>query len=317
MKKTFLITSIILAFCCFSCNDELLDSNIVVQDPTNNSGGNNGGGNGNGGGNNGGNSTTTLSAYSLDSTSNVPIFGEITINSDFIISNNVVLSANVETVAFGTSVNGVSTITRDNNGKIVQVETTSGTTVSNRTTITYSGDNISQIMYEDLEDATENYTYTFAYSGTTVTRTNAPADESAVFTFNSNSQLISKESFSGTNSTQLETLTYSGGNCISSTVSGSNPGNNTFSYDAFTNPLQTVFNDQYLLSIFESENNEQVATLIATLHGTNNWTGIQTNQGNVDFTITYDANNKITARDSSFDLGDGVVISQSEVFTYQ
>ncbi|MGH1383720.1 hypothetical protein [Kordia sp.] len=319
MKKILLIPSVILAFFCFSCDTEPLDSNIVIETASNN-GGNTGGGNtggGNGGGNNGGgNNGTALSTYSYDTNSNVPIFGAIITNTDFVVNNSIVVSANIQATALGVTSNSVSTLTRDGNGKIVQVEGMNSGSVTSRTTITYTGDNITQIAYEDLGDSTENYTYTFAYSGTTVTRTNAAANQSAVFTFNSNSQLISKESFDGTTSTQLEVLTYVNGNCTNSTVTGANTGNNTFVYDSFTNPLKTVFNDQFLLTMFDSENDDEVGSAIAIFHATNNWIRIETNDGNVDLTVTYNANNDITSRNGNFDLGDGVSITQSEVFQY-
>ncbi|MFK7750476.1 MAG: hypothetical protein AB8B65_18945 [Kordia sp.] len=319
MKKTLLITSAIFAFFCFSCDDELLDPNVVIEESSSNggnTGGGNNGGNNNGGNNNGGNNGSALSAYSLDTNSNVPIFGEIITNTDFVVNNGLVVSANIQATALGFTTNAISTLTRDGNGKVVQVEGMESGSVTSRTTITYTGDNITQIAYEDLGDSTENYTYTFAYSGTTVTRTNAAANQSAVFTFNSNSQLISKESFDGTTSTQLEVLTYVNGNCTNSTVTGANTGNNTFVYDSFTNPLNSVFNDQFLFSMFDSENDSEVGSVLATFHGTNNWIRIETNDGNVDLTVTYNANDDITSRDGNFDLGDGVVITQSEAFQY-
>ncbi|MCH2196170.1 hypothetical protein [Kordia sp.] len=320
MKKTFLITSAFLAFFCLSCNDEILDPSIVIEQPANN-GGNNGGGN-NGGGNNGGNNGggnngTALSTYSLDTTSNVPIFGEIIVNTDFIVNSGIVVSANIQATVLGATNNSVSTITRDGNGRVIQTESMDGGNVTNRTTVTYTGDNITQIVYDDLGDNTENYTYTFAYSGTIVTRTDAANNQSAVFTFDSNSQLISKESFTGTTSTQIEVLTYSNGNCTSSTVSGANTGNNVFVYDSFTNPLKSVFNDQFLLTMFDSENDSEVGSVLATFYASNNWRRIETNDGNVDFNVTYNANNDITSRDGNFNLGDGVVITQSEAFQYQ
>ncbi|KAB8154317.1 hypothetical protein EZY14_007725 [Kordia sp. TARA_039_SRF] len=322
MKKILSITTIVLAFCCFSCDNELLDPSIVIEEPASNSGnngGNNGGGNGNGngGGNNGGNNGTVLSTYSLDTTSNVPFFGEIIVNSDFIINNGIVVSANIETTALGFTDAGTSTITRDSNGRIIQVEAMSGGNVTNRTTVTYTGNNITQIAFEDFDDSSENYTYTFAYDGNTVTRTNAAAGESAVFTFDSSSRLISFESFSGTTSTQLEVLTYASGNCISSDISGGTNVTNTFLFDSFTNPLKTVFNDQILFTIFDQDNDAEIGSYLATFYSTNNWTSLQSTDGTVDFNVTYNANNDITSRDSMVDLGDGVDVSQSEAFQYQ
>jgi hypothetical protein len=300
----------------------LLDPSITIETPTNTGGGTTGGGN-TGGGTTGGGTTgggntgTTLSVYTLDTTSNVPFFGEIIVNSDFIINNGVVVSANVETTTLGFTDTAVSTLTRDGNGRIIQSEAMNGGSVTNRTTVTYTGDNITQIAFEDFDDSSENYTYTFTYTGNTVLRTSAGSAETALYTFNSNSQLISVESFSGTTSTQLEVLTYANGNCVNSTITGDTNVSNTFVYDSFTNPLKPVFNDQFLLAVFDNENNSEIGTYMATYFSTNNWITLDSSDGMVDLNPIYNANNDITSRNGNIDLGDGVVITQSEIFQYQ
>jgi hypothetical protein len=189
--------------------------------------------------------------------------------------------------------------------------------VTNRTTFTYTGDNITQIAFEDFEDPSENYTYTFTYTGNTVLRTNVAAAETMLYTFNSNSQLISMESFSGTTSTQLEVLTYdTNGNCVNSTLSGDTNVSNSFLYDNFTNPLKPVFNDQFLLAIFDNDNNSEIGTYLATFFSTNNWITLDSSDGVVDLNPMYNANNDITSRNGNIDLGDGVVIQQTEAFQY-
>lgn len=309
MKKTLLITSVLLAFFCFSCDDEPLDSNIVLENPTIGGGGT-GGGTGGGG-------TTTLTAYSYDVNSTLPIFGTIITNTDFTIGGNFITGGSTEITVLGITSNGVSAITRNTAGNVTEITNSTGGTVQNRTTLTYTGTNITQLVFEDLEDNSENYTYTFVYSGNTITRTNAAANESAIFTFeSSNSTLIQFESLSGTTVTQTEILTYTGGNCISSAVTGTNSATNVFEHDGFTNPLKQLFDNDYLMTIFDTDNESEIGTTLTLFHSTNNWVRIETSQGTSDFTITYNSDNNITSRNGNFDLGDGVTIAQSEAFQY-
>lgn len=321
MKKTLLITSVILAFFCFSCENEVLDSDIVVAPPTNN-GGNNGGGNGggnNGGGNNGGGNGTTLTTYTYDTTSTVPIFGDIIVNTDFNISQGVVTSQNIESTLFGMTVNSLSTYTRDTNGKVVLIEDNAGGAPQNRTTVTYTGDNITQIEYEFFDDPTENYTYTFAYAGNVVTKTIQGTTQTAEFTFDANSRLTKLESFDGGTSTKVETLSYgTGGNCTEATVEANGTTRtNTFTYDAFSNPLNPIFNDLYLLSVFNGDHEDEIGATIANFHGANNWIGGTGPEGSFDFNPQYDTDNKIVSKGGTYDLGDGVIVTQSEVYQYQ
>jgi len=150
MKKTFLITSILLAFLCFSCDDEPLDADIAIEvptttptdptnpvDPTNptdptdptNPG-------------------TTLSTYTYDVTTNAPIFGEIITDTDFNIQNGIVISQDTDATIFGATVNSFSIYTRNGNGAIILIQDASGGTGQNTTTITYDGANISEIEYD-------------------------------------------------------------------------------------------------------------------------------------------------------------------------
>ena len=111
-------------------------------------------------------------------------------------------------------------------------------------------------------------------------------------------------------------MTYTNGDCSVSTITGEGAATNTYVYDSFTNPSKTVFSDQYLLTLFDSDNNDEVGSVIAIFHSTNNWIRLEADQGNVDFNVTYDAENKITSRNGNFDLGDGISVSQSETFQY-
>ena len=324
MKKTLLITSVLLAFFCFSCDDEPLDSNIAIDTPT--SGGSTGGGNGGGtggggtgGGNGGGGSTATLSAYTYDVTANAPIFGEIITNTDFNIQQGIVVSQNIEVTVFGFTENSLSTYTRDTTGKITLIQDNAGGSGQNTTTITYDGNNISQIDYDFSADDTDDYTYNFTYSGNTISKTTVGSTDTATFTFDpSSSRLVSIEYFDNGTSIQTETLSYSSeGNCTQSvvTVSGT-PRTSTFNYDTFTNPLQTVFQDVYMLSILNGDHEDEISGTIANFHGANNWIGGTSTDGTFDFSAMYDTDNKILSKSGSYDLGDGVTIDQSEAFQY-
>jgi len=75
MKKTLILTSLLLAFFCISCDDELLDPNVVLEQPTSDGGNTDGDTNGDpsdDGNNDDQNNGSALSVYSLDTTSNVP-----------------------------------------------------------------------------------------------------------------------------------------------------------------------------------------------------------------------------------------------------
>ncbi|EDP97470.1 hypothetical protein U8527_03915 [Kordia algicida OT-1] len=325
MKKTLLITSVLLAFFCFSCDDEPLDSNIAIENPTsgggNNGGGNNGGGNGggnNGGGNNGGgNSGTTLSTYTYDVSTNAPIFGEIITDTDFNIQQGLVVSQNIDLTIFGTMTSSLSTYTRDGNGRIISIQDNANNG-QNTTTITYTGDNITQIEYDFSADDTDDYVYTFTYSGNTVTKTVEGTNSTAVFTFDSNSRLTRLESFENGTSTQVETLTYAAdGNCTQTSVEANgSTTTNTYTYDSFTNPLKAVFADTYLISVFNGDPEDEVGAIIANFHSSNNWIGGNTSEGSYNFNPMYDTNNNILSKGGNYDLGDGVTVTQSEVYQY-
>lgn len=317
MKKTLLIISVLLTFMCFSCDDEPIDSNIALEnptitpppdptDPTDPTDPMNP-------------TTSALSAYTYDVNTNAPIFGEIITNTDFIIQNGIVTNATIELTIFGITENSLSTYTRNSNGDIILIQDNSSGSGQNTTTITYDGSNISQIEYDFSQDDVDDYIYNFTYSGNTINKTTQGATETATFTFDaSNSRLISIEYFDNGVSTQTETLSYStSGNCTQSTVTaGGTTRTVTYNYDTFTNPLQTVFQDVYILSILNGDHEDEISGVIANFHGANNWIGGESPEGMFDFNPIYDAANKITSKSGNYNLGDGVVITQSEVYQY-
>lgn len=317
MKKTLLITSVLLAFFCFSCDDEPLDADIAIDnptpgtptdptdptdpiDPTDPT-------------------TSALTTYTYDLTSTVPFFGEIITDTDFNIQNGVVVSQNTELTIFGITENSLSTYTRNANGNITLVQDNAGGAGQNTTTITYDGTNISQIQYDFSEDNEDDYIYNFTYSGNTISKTIEGSTDTTIYTFDTtNSRILSLEHFDNGTSTQTETLSYSSsGNCTQSIVtSGGTSRTATFNYDTFTNPLQTVFQDGYMLSVLNGEYEEEISGTIANFHGANNWIGGESTAGAFDFTVMYDTNNKILSKSGNYSSGDGITIVQSEVFQY-
>jgi hypothetical protein len=304
MKKLVLILVSLSLF--IACDNEPLDSDIS-------------GTNTNGNGQNTNTDVLALSAYSFDVNATLPLFGSTIVNSDFSFnSNNFVNTTGIETSFFGITINETVTISRNSSEQVTGFNSVDNTgTVTNTTLVTYSGNQISQIVYDYYADDEDDYTYNFAYSGNTITRTELGSNISSVFTFDENSRVIKKESFDATLSILVEILTYdSNNNCASSTLTGEENTMSTYGYDANENPLKAAFSDQYLLSFLNDDYSDEMGSSIAQFHSTNNWNTITTPEGTVNFTLQYDATNRITNRNGTYDLGDGVVIQQSETFQF-
>lgn len=264
-------------------------------------------------------SDLTLSTYIYDVTTTLPIFGETILNTDFTMNtDNKVATQDTEVVVFGATILANATITRDASGNITTIKNFADGAQSNQTDITYSGSNISAIVFDDFEDDTEDYSYTYTTSGTEISRTQVGSTETVTYTFNSNNKLIKKEYFDGGSSQQIETLTYDVvGNCTQSEITGGfDNGITTYGFDNKTNPLKIAFSDQYLFGVLDDDADAQAASNIVLFNSANNWNSITTSDGTSAFTIEYNAANRITNRDGSFDLGDGVTVTQSEVFNY-
>ena len=310
MKKLFLI--LLTLTLVTACDNEPLDNDIY------NSGNTNGNGNGNGNGNNTSEEALALNSYSFDTNSEVPIFGTIVVNADFFFnSNNKVSTSNIGSTFFGITVNENVTMNRNSNNQIIGFISQSNGTTTNETTVTYSGSQISQIVYNFIEDDIDDYTYNFAYTDNTITRTEVGSSISTVFTLDTSNRIIKKESFDGDISILLENVTYDGnGNCATSVITGEENTSATYNYDSNENPLKDGFSDQYLLSFLNDDYSDDIGSTLAQFHSTNNWISITTPEGSVNLTVNYDSTNRITSRTGSYDLGDGVLINQAESLQY-
>lgn len=304
MKKIFLL--VLSLTIVTSCDLEPLDRDLLDNLDNNNGGGNTS------------EEPLALNAYSLDVNSTVPLFGNIIVNSDFSFNaNNKVSSSIIVSTFFGQSATENITVTRDNSNRITGYRSMSSGTLTNETIVTYSGSNISKIVYNYVGDDEDDYTYDFTYSGNMITRMQVGSSISTVFTLNTNNQLIKKESFDGTTSIKTEVLDYDGlGNCISSIITGEDATNSTFRYDANDSPLKDAFSDQFRLAFLNDDYSDEVGSSMAQFASPNNWIGITTPEGTVNFTVQYDTDNRITSRNGNYDLGDGVVIQQAETFSF-
>lgn len=306
MKKTFII---LLAFITFTaCDTEPLDRDVL--DAANDQNDNDNGGNNP--------DILALSAYSYDVNTAVPFLGAIIINSDFSFNNNnKASSALVVSTFLGQSSTENLIYGRDTTNRINSVISNASGAVTNETTIVYDGGNISQIIYDFVEDDEDDYTYNFEYSGNTITRTEVGSTISTVFTLNGANQLIKKESFDGLTSIKTEVIDYDGlGNCISSIITGEDATSLSFEFDQNDNPLYDAFRDQYLLSFLNDDYSDAVGGTFAQFSSPNNWISITAPEATVDFVIDYDDDSRITSRNANYDLGDGVSIQQAETFSF-
>ncbi|MBQ0768605.1 MAG: hypothetical protein KBT58_04895 [Bizionia sp.] len=305
MKKILFLLSFAVAFT--SCNNEPLDPDFVlgIEDPTIPIDPGTG------------SDDLTLSTYSFNVAAQVPLFGAINTDSDFSFTNGKASAITTETTFFGVTATTQTTIITNASGNVTELQSYEGSTLTNETIISYDGQNISQIVYNFIEDDTDDYTYTFAYNGNIVTRTDADSGLTTEFEFDGNTNLIRKETFDNASSIQKETLTYSSnGNCSTSVMTGETDTNSTYAYDALTNPLKQGFSNQYMLSYLNDDYDSQAGSIAAQFHGANNWTSTTTPEGTFDFTVNYIATDRISTKNSFYDLGDGATVTQSEVFNY-
>ncbi|MEZ4802012.1 MAG: hypothetical protein R2797_04505 [Gelidibacter sp.] len=259
-----------------------------------------------------------LNAYSFDVNSTVPIFGTVIVNTDFSFnSNNKESNSVIASTFFGQTVTENAVINRDNLSRVTGYVSSSSGITTNEATVSYNGNDVSQIVYDYVGDDEDDYTYNFTYSGNMITRTEVGSTISTVFTLNSLNQLLRKESFDGTTSIKTEVLDYDGlGNCISSIITGEDATSSSFTFDTKDNPLKDAFSDQYLLSFLNDDYSDEVGSSMAQFSSPNNWIGITTPEGTVNFTVQYDAEDRITSRNGTYDLGDGVLIQQAETFQF-
>ncbi len=301
MKRLILILLSITLFT--SCDNEPLDNTVLNT--------------GNGGGNTS-DDPLALNAYSLDLDSELPFVGNLVLNTDFSFnSNNQVSNSIVASTFFGQTTTENVTFTRDNSNRITGYRSMSSGVLTNETTVTYSGNNISSIVYNYVGDDEDDYTYNFTYSGNNITRIEVGSTISTVFTLNGNNQLIRKESFDGTTSIKTEVLDYDGlGNCIASIITGEDATSSTFLFDTNDNPLKPAFRDQFQLSFLNDDYSDEVGSSMAQFASPNNWKGVTTPEGTVNFTLAYDTEDRIISRNGNYDFGDGVLIQQDEMFSF-
>lgn len=306
---------ILLLLCAFTlvtaCENEPLDSDLA-------------GGPSNGGGNNGGSNSAdlTLSMYELDTDTSINFFGlpiRTITNSDLNISDNKIVSSTT-VFEFEGAPNETEnqTFTRNAQGQITSnVSVNSNGTTTNEYIITYTNGQISQITYDYFEDDFEDYVYNFTYDGNLITRTVEGSSISTVFTIDGFDRVIKKESFDGTTSIQLETITYNGlGNINSSVGTGELDSNYTYTFDDNTNPLQVVYNDNYLLNFLSDDYSDEIGPLIAQFHSTNNWNGATFNGDTFTFDLAYNTAGRITSRDIAYDFGADLMVEINERFNY-
>ena len=130
-------------------------------------------------------------------------------------------------------------------------------------------------------------------------------------------RIIKKESFDDTFSIQVETLTYNGaGNINSSITTGETESNVTYNFDDNTNPLQVVYNDNYLLNFLADDYSDEVGALIAQFHSTNNWNGASFDGEAFTFDLEYNSMGRITSRDIIYDFGLEFMVEINERFSY-
>lgn len=329
MKKTFLYTAIILTLVCFSCDNEPYDGEIFIENPTT------------------GNPTiptdptdptdpvdpidpTTpgmslqLADYDYIKSFSDNTGDETTFSTDFVInSQNQFTAQNTSITFFGITVNGVGNVVRDQNSRVIEVRSSVDGTIINRTTVSYILDKISQIDFEDLQDAADSFTFTYVHNNNVITRTKEGTNFSTRFTFDATtSKLVGRETMENGTVIKTETLSYdNSGNLTSAIFTGQDANTFTYTYDNNTNPLRNSLNDLYLYSILNDEYDDQYEHWQAVIFSTNNLTSATTSQGSSNLNVLYDANNRITSRNGTIytsvpTVSNDVTITIDETFQY-
>ncbi|WP_298510689.1 hypothetical protein [uncultured Kordia sp.] len=324
MKKIVLLTTTVLAFCCFSCDNEPYDGEIIIEqpstgmptdpepdpdpvDPNPPTGG-----------------SLQLADYDYIKTFSSGTGDETTFVTDFVINaNNQFLSQNTMFTFLGITVNGVGNIIRDENSRVTQVRTTVDGVLINRTTVTYNLDKVTDITYEDLQDASENFVFSFTHLNNEVTRTREGTNFSTKFTFDeTTSKLIKRETMESGTVIKTENISYdSNGNLTSAVITGQDANTYSYMHDGNTNPLRNSLNDLYLFSILNDEYDDQYEHWQAMIYSPNNVTNVTTQQGSSTLDIQYDANNRILSRNGNIftsvpSIPDGTTITIDETFQY-
>jgi len=214
-------------------------------------------------------------------------------------------------------------VIRNPSSNIIELRSSVGGTIINRTTITYSLDKIVQIDYEDLQDAADSYSFTFIHSNEVITRTKEGTIFSTKFTFDTTtSKLIQRETLESGAVVKTETISYdNSGNLTSVVITGEDADTYTYSYDSNTNPLRNSLNDLYLFSILNDEYDDQYEHWQAVIYSNNNLITATTTQGSSNLNVEYDASNRIISRNGTIFtsvpiVSDDAVITIDEAFEY-
>jgi hypothetical protein len=309
MKKLFLI--LLTLSLITACENEPLDPDLTGQ-----TGGDDGGDDGSESGD------LALSMYELDTDVSFSFFGipirSIT-NSDINISNDKIISSTVLLSIEGAPPQTeMQSFTRNGSGQIISnISVNSQGITTNEYIISYTAGAVSQIIYDYFEDDFDDYTYNFTYDGNTITRTQVGSSITTVFTLDGFDRIIKKESFDGTFLIQSETITYtSTGNISSSIGTGELDSNYIYDFDNNTNPLQVVYNDNYILNFLIDDYSDEIGPLIAQFHSTNNWNGATFNGDTFTFNLEYNTVGRIASRDIVYDFGDELMVEINERFNY-
>lgn len=309
MKKLLLL--LLTLSLVTACENEPLDSGLTGQD-----------GSDDGGDDGSESSDLTLSLYELDTDLSVNFLGlsiQTVTNSDINISNDKIVSSTTSVSVEGSpSETENQSFTRNASGQITSnISVNSEGQTTNEYIISYSDGSVSQITYDYYEDDFDDYVYNFTYDGNAITRTEVGSSISTVFTLDGFGRVIKKESFDSTFLIQTESLTYTGtGNINTSTASGEFDSNNSYDFDDKTNPLQVVYNDNYLLNFLTDDYSDEIGPLVAQFHSSNNWNGATFSGEIFTFDLEYNTSGRITSRDIVYDFGEDLMVEINERFTY-
>ncbi|MFC0604608.1 hypothetical protein [Winogradskyella pulchriflava] len=307
MKKIFLL--LLTLTLITSCENEPIDPDLV-------------GGTDDGGDDGSESGDLSLQVYELDTELTLDFFGfpiNTITNSDINIIDDKAVSSVTDLSANGSPFQTENqTYTRNSSGQITHnISVTPGGVTTNEYVMTYTAGVVSQITYDYYEDDFEDYTYNISYDGNTITRTEVGTSISTVFTLDGFDRIIKKESFDGSVLIQSEIVTYNGaGNINSSVVTGELEHNTTYQFDDNTNPLQVVYNDNYLLTFLTDEYSDEIGPVIAQFISTNNWTGAVFDGETFTFDVVYNSAGRIITRDIIYDYAPTVFVEINERFNY-
>ncbi|AXG68250.1 hypothetical protein KORDIASMS9_00443 [Kordia sp. SMS9] len=249
---------------------------------------------------------------------------DLTFTADFTINaNNQFLSQQTSISFLGSTTNAVSNVIRDENSRVTQVRTTVDGVLVNRTIVTYNLDKITEITFEDLQDASGDFTFTFTHLNNEITRVREFTAFSTKFTFDeTSSKLIKRETMENGTIVKTENISYdANGNLSTVVITGQDANTYNYVYDNNTNPLLISLNDLYLYAILNDEYDDQYEHWQAMMYSPNNVASVTTQQGSSNLDIQYDANDRILTRNGTIftsvpTVSSDAVITIDETFQY-